>query len=171
MKRFDLHTHTHFSDGTLSPKELLQAAEEHGLSGLSITDHDTVDAYHNLPSTSFKIGIGVEFSCFWKEESVHILGYDFDFEHQSIKTLCQRHLDRRRNRNLAILKNLDMLGCKIQEDELYSRFTGRTIGRPHIAQIMVDRGFVSSVEEAFKNYLADGKKLTQKESSFQLNPQ
>lgn len=158
MKKFDLHTHTTFSDGTFSPKELIELAKEKELSGLCITDHDTVDAYRHLPKIDFILGIGAEFSCFYKEESIHILGYDFYVDHPRIQQLVQKHVLRREKRNLQILKNLKSLGMDIQEQELYTKFTERTIGRPHIAMLMIEKGYVSDMERAFREYLAEGKK-------------
>lgn len=158
MKKFDLHTHTIFSDGSYSPEQLIDSAKKIGLSGLSITDHDTVDAYYHLPKTDLIIGIGVEFSAFYNDDSVHVLGYDFDIEHQAIKQMCLRHKNRRFARNLAILNNLKKLGIEIEEHDLYGRFDDRTVGRPHIAQILVEKGRCQSIEQAFKELLAEGKK-------------
>lgn len=158
MQKFDLHTHTTFSDGSATPQELFDAAKQIGLSGLSITDHDTVDAYFNLPKTDLIIGIGAEFSAFLNDESVHILGYDFILDHPSITEFCQKHKSRRFHRNLAILQNLKKLGIHISETDLYSRFDDRTVGRPHIAQLLIEKGICQSMEQAFKEYLAEGKK-------------
>jgi hypothetical protein len=158
MKKFDLHTHTTFSDGTFSPKELIESAKEKELSGLSITDHDTIDAYYHLPKIDFLIGIGAEFSCFFKDESIHILGYDFHLDHPSIKALIQKHILRRKKRNLQILKNLKSFGIDISEEELYTTFTDRTVGRPHIAMLMIQKGHVVDMDRAFREYLAEGKK-------------
>jgi 3',5'-nucleoside bisphosphate phosphatase len=158
MKKFDLHIHTTFSDGSCSPQELFDKAKAIELSGLSITDHDTVDAYYNLPKTDLVIGIGAEFSAFLNDESIHVLGYDFIFDHPIIQEFCEKHKNRRYQRNLAILKNLQKLGFSISESELYTRFNDRTVGRPHIAQMMIEMGVSKSMEQAFKEYLAEGKK-------------
>lgn len=158
MKKFDLHTHTTFSDGSYTPQKLFEAAKECGLCGLSMTDHDTVEAYFDMPKTDLMIGVGVEFSAFLHEDSVHILGYDFILDHQAIKDFCLRHKNRRFHRNLAIIKKLQNLGFKISESELYNRFNDRTVGRPHIAQLLIEAGVCKSMEQAFKDYLAEGKK-------------
>jgi predicted metal-dependent phosphoesterase TrpH len=158
MKKFDLHTHTSFSDGSDTPQELFLKAQEVGLSGLSITDHDTVEAYYKLPKTDLKIGVGIEYSSFLNEESVHVLGYDFILDHTAIKRLCDKHIERRLKRNLEIIKNLKKLGLVIEESELYQRFDDRSVGRPHIAKLMVESGFTHSLETAFRDYLGEGKK-------------
>jgi len=158
MLKYDLHTHTVFSDGTFSIQQLFDLAKLSGLSGLSITDHDTVEAYFHMPKTDLEIGVGVEFSCFHQDESVHVLGYDIIIDHPAITSLCARHKHRRLGRNLEILKNLKKLGIEISESELYDRFDKRTVGRPHIAQILVERGVCSSIEHAFRELLGEGKR-------------
>jgi predicted metal-dependent phosphoesterase TrpH len=158
MKKFDLHTHTTCSDGSYTPEKLFEAAKNCGLSGVSITDHDTVDAYFHMPKTDLRIGVGVEFSAFLNEDSVHILGYDFIFDHHVIKDFCLKHKNRRFHRNLAIIKKLQNLGFNITESDLYTRFDDRTVGRPHIAQLLIEAGICKSMEHAFKDYLAEGKK-------------
>ncbi len=157
-QRYDLHTHTLYSDGSLSPAALCEEALKIGLSGLSITDHDSIEAYRHLPKSSLKIGVGVEFSCMHKGESVHVLGYDFNLQSPHIEALCLKHKQRRYNRNRAILANLEKWGIRISESELYKDSMEHTIGRPHIAEILVSRGICSTMESAFNHYLAEGKK-------------
>lgn len=160
MFRADLHCHTLFSDGTMTPDQLLHLAKEIGLSGISITDHDTVEAYSQAPAIARELGIllgsGVEFSCVFQKMSVHVLGYDFDLNSPAIAALCLRHQQRRTSRNKAILDNLSRLSMPILEEDLLS-IGERTIGRPHIAKLMVERGYVGSIKEAFNLYLGDGK--------------
>jgi predicted metal-dependent phosphoesterase TrpH len=160
MFRADLHCHTTFSDGTLTPQQLLQHAKEMELLGISITDHDTVEAYSIAPKLAKELGIllgtGVEFSCVFQKMSVHLLGYDVDLDSPAIAKLCTRHQERRRLRNKAILNNLSRLGMSISEEELLA-VSDRTLGRPHIAKLMVEKGYASSIKEAFNQYLGDGK--------------
>lgn len=158
MFRADLHCHTTCSDGTLSPVELVNLAHESGLSGLSITDHDTLDAYETaIPAAKEKgiiLGTGIEFSCLFLQKSVHILGYDYSLKSEEIRKFCLSHQKRRIERNRAILEKLRRLRMPIEESELGGK---GTIGRPHIAQIMVQKGFVGSIKEAFNIYIGDGK--------------
>lgn len=160
MFRADLHCHTIFSDGTMTPEQLLCLAKEIGLSAISITDHDTIEAYSQAPKIAKKLGIllgsGVEFSSVFQRMSVHILGYDFDLNHPAIAKLCARHEQRRTLRNKAILDHLARLGMPISEEELLS-IGEKTVGRPHIAKLMVEKGYVSSIKEAFNLYIGDGK--------------
>jgi len=161
MFRADLHCHSTCSDGTLSPEELLKLAQERGLSGLSITDHDTIDAYKTaIPAAKalgIRLGTGVELSCEHLETSVHILGYDYSLTTPSIKALCARHQRRRTERNRLILANLKKHKMPIEEEELQKFGQERTIGRPHIAQLMIEKGYVKTVKEAFNRYLGEGK--------------
>ncbi len=160
MFRADLHCHTTFSDGTMNPEQLLRHAKEIGLSGISITDHDTIEAY-TLASAIAKdlgllLGSGVEFSSIFQGLSIHVLGYDFDLKSPAILELCQRHKTRRNERNKAILEKLSRLSMPIDEDELLS-MGAQTIGRPHIALLMIKKGYVCSIKDAFNTYIGDGK--------------
>jgi 3',5'-nucleoside bisphosphate phosphatase len=160
MFRADLHCHTTFSDGTMTPLELLRLAKEIGLSGISITDHDTIEAYTEAPKIAKELGLllgtGVEFSCVFRTMSVHVLAYDFDLHSPEIIKLCARHQERRTLRNKAILEKLSRLGMPIFEEELM-KMGEETVGRPHIAQLMVQKGFVGSIKDAFNRYIGDGK--------------
>ncbi|MBY0529111.1 MAG: PHP domain-containing protein [Rhabdochlamydiaceae bacterium] len=159
--RADLHCHSTCSDGTFSPVELISHAKQIGLKGLSITDHDTVEAYKTaIPAAKEQgilLGTGVEFSCIFKQWSIHILGYDFLIDDPGILNLCAQHQHRRLKRNQAILDVLAKLRMPISEEELRAKGED-SIGRPHIAQLMVDKGYVSSIREAFQQYLGDGKR-------------
>lgn len=160
MFRADLHCHTTCSDGTMTPEELLLHAQEIGLSGLCITDHDTVAAYTTaLPlakSLGIQLGIGAEFSSLFQHLSVHILAYDFDLENPGILSLCQRHKERRLKRNQWILERLSRLSMTVLEEELLAVGKG-TIGRPHIAALMVKKGYVRTIKDAFDLYIGDGR--------------
>jgi predicted metal-dependent phosphoesterase TrpH len=160
MFRADLHCHSTCSDGTLSPVELVRHAKQVGLSAIAITDHDTVEAYSlAIPAAreaGLILGTGVEFSCTFKEVSVHILGYDILLEDPSLLNFCKLHQERRLKRNRAILEKLVRLQMPITEEELLAKGE-RSIGRPHIAQLMVEKGYVPTIKYAFQYYLGDGK--------------
>lgn len=159
MFRADLHCHTIFSDGTLSPEALIDKAQEIGLSALCITDHDSVEAYKRaLPYAQAKqilLGTGVEFSCTHKETSVHLLGYGIDITHPKLLSFCQRHAKRRTERNRKILEKLRQINMPLSEEELCSM--GHMIGRPHIALLMLKKGYVPSIKTAFQLYIGDDK--------------
>lgn len=161
--RADLHCHTTCSDGTLSPSEVIDLAVQTGLKGLSITDHDSIDAYTTIMPYAAKSGIelisGVEFSTVHKGESIHVLAYSFSVNSPSISSLCSDHQKRRERRASRIIELLNKEGFEIAEEDIYgSRETKRGIGRPHIAQAMIDKGYVKDIKEAFRSYLGEGKK-------------
>jgi predicted metal-dependent phosphoesterase TrpH len=153
----------------MTPLQLISHAAERGLSALSITDHDTIEAY--TPETfeaARKVNLtlltGVEFSTQVASESIHLLGYDFSLQDRAIGAFCAKHTERRKIRYRAILRCLAKRGMPIAEDELLkaAESSGQkqshlNIGRPHIASMMVKLGYVQSLQEAFKKYLGDGR--------------
>lgn len=161
MFRADLHCHTTCSDGTFSPEELVQHAHTIGLSGLAITDHDTLDAYPSaIPrarAAGIRLGSGIELSTVFHTQNIHILAYDFILDSPPLLNLLKRHHERRIVRNRGILKKLKENKMPIDEEEL-CQLGQHTIGRPHIALKMIALGYVRSVKEAFDKYLGEGKR-------------
>jgi 3',5'-nucleoside bisphosphate phosphatase len=163
--RADLHTHTNFSDGSLSPSELLHAAKAAGLQGVSITDHDTVDAYSDeLFKEAQNIGIellqGVEISTRHKEHDIHVLGYGIDLQSAAFRGFLKKIQERREERNRIILQKLAKKKMPISEEEFIASYRAKlgnrkVLGRAHIAHMMVQKGYVSSMQEAFQHYLKD----------------
>jgi len=170
--RADLHCHSTCSDGTFAPSEIALLAKKQGLRGLAITDHDTIEAYNTLFDDANAIGMdlisGVEFSCIHKELSVHILGYAFATTHKQLKAFCGLHKNRRTDRNRAILQRLSHEGMIITEEDLQKTATGSSIGRPHIALALVEKGYVQSVPEAFKRYIGEGQPCYAKGKGFSV---
>lgn len=158
---FDLHTHTTFSDGSFTPEDLIDLALKIGLKGLAITDHDSILAYPSAlilaKSKGLQLIPGVEFSCHYKNTSVHILGYSFKCTEPGLLEFCERHKNRRNNRNRKILEKLKDHGVEISEAELKNSASGM-VGRPHIAKILVEQGHAPDIASAFKLFLGDGKK-------------
>lgn len=159
--RADLHCHSTCSDGVLSVSELIASAKANGLNGLSITDHDTIQAHLNstYPAPQdFYLLAGIEFSTTFEGHSIHLLGYSYNLQAPGIHELCKRHTTRREQRNLQILKKLEAKNIHITTEDLAefaSKDFQRTIGRPHIAMAMAKKGYVSSIKEAFDQYLGD----------------
>ncbi len=160
-ERYDLHCHTNCSDGTLTPREILHLAKSIGLTGISITDHDTIAAYDTAPEIATALGItlltGVEFSASHKGTSIHILGYGFPITAPTIAELCQRHIVRRGHRNALILELLKKHKMPLSVEDVTLPFSKSlsTIGRPHIAQAMVTKGYVPTISDAFKKYIGE----------------
>lgn len=157
--RADLHSHTYFSDGSSSPEALLRLAKDSNLQGLSITDHDNVEAYEEaLPiakELDIKLLPGIELSAYHGKHSIHILGYGFDLKNEALLSTCHELAEARTAGNRLVLDKLKRHGFNISEEELTQTFTHRTLGRPHIAQLMVQKGYVPNVKAAFSDYLGD----------------
>ena len=158
MIRADLHVHSTHSDGTFSPKELVLEAKKQGLTALAITDHDAITAYNEAKETAKELNIdlitGVEISAELQGNAVHVLGYAFCPNSETIRAKCALHQERRRARNRKMLEKLAMKKMPIAEHELCGL---ETIGRPHIAMAMLQKGYVKSVQEAFVKYIGEHK--------------
>ena len=162
----DLHIHSTASDGSLSPLEILNLAKDLNLGAIAITDHDTIDGAKDAISCgippSLKFLTGVEISAepppsFPFSGSLHILGYAVDLNDTFLSQTLSVLQESRRNRNPRILELLSNLGIELTLDELRNEAGDCQLGRPHIAQLMVAKGFVKSVNEAFKKYLGNDK--------------
>lgn len=161
VRRADLHTHTNHSDGHLSPRELVVTAAQHGLAAIAITDHDTIDGLAEGERAGMECGVevipGVELSVTVREESVHLLGYFFDPAHAELREHFERFIEHRRERVHRIVERLSALGIALSFEAVQARAKGRALGRPHVAEAMVDAGHVATERDAFEQYLADGK--------------
>ena len=159
MRLFDLHTHTKYSDGLLTPGELVRKASAIGLSGISITDHDSIDGIPEAIAESkmindFEVVPGIELSCVEGDEEVHILGYFIDYQSTQLKNALIQIKDERWIRGEKILKKLELLGIKLPIEAIIeeARKSG-FIGRATIARNLIDLGYVRSIPEAFYLYL------------------
>ncbi|MGB5985579.1 MAG: PHP domain-containing protein [Desulfobacterales bacterium] len=163
--KIDLHVHSSASDGSLTPRELLALAEKEHLSALALTDHDTLDgareAIRLAPAFRVKFTPGVEISAgppvnFAIQGSLHILGYGIDLEDRPLNQALKLHQNARKNRNPKILERLKSEGLALEPAEIIVEAGGGQIGRPHIAQAMVRKGWVATIDEAFDRYLGKG---------------
>lgn len=158
-----MHTHTNYSDGLYSPKQLIDKANNKGLNGISITDHDTIDAIPEALEyikslNNFQIIPGIEFSCFYFKNEVHILGYFIDINNKELLKMTNKIKASRWDRGIAILDKLIDLGLilpktNILEEAKESGF----IGRANIARKLLQYKYVESINEAFDKYLDIGK--------------
>ncbi len=159
MRRIDLHTHSFFSDGSMSPTELLFHAKEVGLSALALTDHDTVAGIPEAEKAAKKNGIefvpGVEFSTEGISQ-VHVLGYYIDHSNASLKEAFRLQQEERKENHCAYMKVLCAHGFPMTEEEVLAVAPFGGIGRAHYARVMVNKGYVASVQEAFDRYLGVG---------------
>jgi len=159
MKLLDLHTHSSYSDGTYAPSAIVDLALRKGLYGLSITDHDCVDGIEEaIEYAKYKNIIfvpGIEFSCFYGDEEIHILGYNIDHKCPSLLDITNRLRNARLERALKMIQNLNSMGFEISFDDLEKQSL-TSIGRPHIGQALVEKGYARSIQETFEKYLSQG---------------
>jgi len=162
----DLHIHSNASDGTLSPSEILALAQNLNLAAIAITDHDTINGSKEALSigipTSLKFLTGVEISAspppsFPYSGSFHILGYSINIDDPLLNKTLAVLQEARKNRNPGIIDRLNSLGIDLSMSELLSEVGDAQLGRPHIARLMVKKGYVESISEAFDKYLGKGR--------------
>jgi len=156
----DLHVHTTASDGTYTPSEVVDLAKKIGLTAVAITDHDTVNGLDEAKNQAQKIGIefidGIEISADFEIE-MHILGYFINPKDHSLLNALNILESFREERNPKIVKKLQLMGYKITMEEVISTANGNIIGRPHIAKVLVDKGYFSNTKEVFDKLLSYGK--------------
>lgn len=157
----DLHTHTSASDGDLSPAELVDAAKGLGLGAVAVTDHDTVEGISEAMTRGMAIGFevipGVEISVeVGKGGTFHLLGFYVEVNNPELRSTLHRLQRARSERNDRILECLTELGMPLDREVLARCAGDGQMGRPHMAQAMVQQGYVASVEEAFSRYLRKG---------------
>jgi len=166
----DLHTHTLYSDGILTPEQLILKAQGRGVSFLAITDHDTMDGYRVGESIARKHSIeliaGIELSCYENGTDHHILGYFLDPDYPRLKTHLTIFRRERMKRAERIVNKLRNLSVNIKLDDVLERAGAGTIGRPHIAAEMVKSGYVKDLKSAFDRFLATGKPAFESKPKF-----
>ena len=157
----DLHIHTSFSDGSLTPSEVVWLAVDVGLAAIAITDHDGVDgnaeAFAEGAQQGLEVIPGVEMSCDFTPTNVHVVGLFIDPTNAALTEALDDVREYRKRRNPKILAKLAELGMPIDLEEVAAKAGGRTIGRPHVAEVMVEKGYVATFQEAFDKYLAHNK--------------
>lgn len=175
----DLHTHTTASDGSMTPIELVRHAKQKGLKAIAVTDHDSVNGLREAVEEGNKLGLevipGIEISMDFSPE-MHILGYFINGNYPGISGILAGLREKREERNPKIIRKLNEMGFGITMDEVSRLASGGIIGRPHIAKVMLEKGYVGSIEEAFSKYLAAGRpayfkkdKLLPEEGIFEIN--
>jgi predicted metal-dependent phosphoesterase TrpH len=156
----DLHIHTIHSDGSSTVSEVLEAAARKGLSAVSITDHDCIDAYPSAIEIGARMGIevipGVELSSEIGNADLHILGYYIDYTSPSLNKMLREMKDARYSRARKMVENLNRQGIDLRFETVLSMAGVGAIGRPHIAAAMLKEELVYSFREAFEKYLGYG---------------
>lgn len=170
----DLHSHTTASDGTFSPAQLVDEAVRAGVRILGITDHDTFSGYDQAVPLARRAGLdlvcGIELSTKLHGHSVHLLGYFLELNPGGLDAFRGWIGDlqaSRRERNVRLVARLQELGLDITLEEVQARGGGMT-GRPHFAQVLLAKGYVSNMQQAFDDYLDESAKgyVTRREPTF-----
>lgn len=155
----DLHTHTYYSDGVLSPTELINKAIENEIEILSITDHDSVNGVAEAIQYGKRVGVevipGVEISTDVEDKEIHLLGYFIDINNNNLTNYLEFFKVERLNRAKRIIEKLNYLGVSISINDVIKKTQNSSIGRPHIANALIELGYVKNFYEAFDKYLRD----------------
>lgn len=157
----DLHVHTTASDGLYTPEKLVQYAKQKGLSAIAITDHDSISGIKEAIDAGKAIGVeiipGVELSTLWQGKEIHVLGYFLNPDAPRIEETLEKQRNVRKLRNQMMIEKLNELGIEITLKEVEARKKDQrkdaNVGRPHIAEVLVEKGIVKTINEAFDKYL------------------
>ena len=153
----DLHTHTTHSDGSSSPQELILLASRKRARAVAITDHDTTSAIADARSAAGRMGIefvpGIEISAEFSPGTMHILGYFIDEASPELAQKLDQLKQARERRNPQIADKLRSLGFDISYEEVAALADNKVVGRPHFARVMIQKGYVATIQEAFDRFL------------------
>ncbi|MFC2051199.1 PHP domain-containing protein [Chloroflexota bacterium] len=159
MSKVDLHLHSTASDGRLSPAEVVRKSAEMGLTVIAITDHDTINgivpalkAAKTFPK--LKVIPGVEVSTDIPNGEAHVLGYYLDYTSPELLTTLKNMRHSRQMRAQGMVTKLQGLGIRIDWQRVQEIAGSSSIGRPHIAQAMLEKGYIASIKEAFTRYIS-----------------
>lgn len=157
----DLHVHSNASDGTFTPAELVDYAEEKGLYAFALTDHDTVDGIEEAAAAAenkmVKVIPGIEISAEFGECDLHILGLNVDYKSSGFLKIVEECRKSRDSRNLKMIEKVREQGMPLTREIMEERFGNVSVTRAHFARYMMDEGFTASKEEAFEKYLNPGR--------------
>jgi predicted metal-dependent phosphoesterase TrpH len=158
MSRADLHIHSIASDGKLTPADIVREAAGRGLSFIALTDHDSIDGIVSAQAAAcafpgLKVIPGVEISTDIPHNEIHILGYFIDYTDPEFNATLQKFKNSRLQRAQKMVAKLKRLGINIDWQRVMEIASGSSIGRPHIAQAMLEKGYITSFKQAFTEYL------------------
>lgn len=167
----DLHVHSYYSDGSFSPKELVEYALNHNISAFALTDHDTVAGLEeavsyaemlsgkvcaaNPAGNTVEVISGIEFSTEYEGRDIHIVGLFIDYKSESFQRYLTSFVESREIRNEKMCRLLQAHGIDITYDKLKERFPDAVITRAHYARFLTDNGYTGSMKEAFARYVGD----------------
>src|SRR5512133_2129373 len=159
--KIDLHSHSRASDGEYPAVEVAEKARAAGVSVWALCDHDTVAGLPEAATAAGRLGLrlvpGIELSAFIEKKEIHVLGHFVDPEHPTLKRFEDMLADHRRERMGKIVAALARLNVNVRAEDIERLSGGKTIGRPHVARAILEKGYVASVKEAFDRFLGEGK--------------
>lgn len=155
-RRVDLHAHTTFSDGLLTPEQLVARAVDKRLAAVAVTDHDTVEAIPRAraaAAAAIELVPGIEMSTAYEGADLHILGFYLDPDHAPLRDRLERFQRDRRERALAIVERLRGMGVPVEIDAVLELAGPGVIGRPHVAEALIRAGLATNFDDAFERFL------------------
>ena len=162
MKLIDLHVHSSVSDGTLTPREVTALALSTGLSAYALTDHDSVgglkEAMQAAEGSPLLVVPGTELSSIYEGTEIHILGLFLDPEAAELTNALKELREARARRNEEMISRFQKDGFKLSLSDLYGQNANPVVTRAHFARALLEKGYVSSIDQAFRLYLDQGKK-------------
>lgn len=168
-KQIDLHLHSTCSDGTFSPQEVVHRASMAGISAISLTDHDSTEGIAAALEKGQQVGVevvpGVELSASENGKDFHILGYFIDHGNTDLMDCLRKFREARKARAVKIVEKLNRIGIQIRIEQVMAKAGGGSVGRPHVADVLVEKGFAFSTNEAFQKYLGYSKPAYQSKHS------
>jgi predicted metal-dependent phosphoesterase TrpH len=172
-KKIDLHVHTKASDGIYTPKEIIDYAISNGITSLAITDHDTVgglpEAMEYAKETGFDLIPGIEFGLEYNAGSFHLIGLFVNFYNSTLLNATERLKKSRMIRLIRMVELLKEEGYNIPLEEVEEEAMGAAVGKPHIARVMIKKGYAGDMNYIFKNFMIKGKPGYVKRDRISLN--
>lgn len=160
MELVDLHVHSTASDGTFTPAQVVEYAASKHLKAIALTDHDTIDGIDEALAASRTCGIevipGIELSCVYLDTEIHILGLFIDKDREEFVKQTDRLKKIREERNQEMISRFQKAGFEVSLEDLQNGHPETVITRAHFAKVLLDKGYVSSMDQAFKKYLQYG---------------
>lgn len=159
--KYDLHCHSNYSDGELNPEAVVTLAVQHDITHLALTDHDTIEGLIEAKLAAEQNNItlinGIEFSCSWEGQLLHVLGLNIDPENIDLKVLTAQNQQRRLDRAEQMHQDFEKHGIDLRK-LVVAQLTERGVPtRPHFAQALIESGYAKNKNQAFKRYLVRGK--------------
>jgi predicted metal-dependent phosphoesterase TrpH len=157
----DLHLHSHFSDGTFAPAEIVSRGRKQGLGALSLTDHDTVEGCvpmaEECSKAEMEFVVGTELTSEHKDNELHILGYFFDPTNEPLLAAMAKFQKVRQDRIREMVAAINRLGVSLNAEDVFALANCKSPGRPHVARTLVKQGQCRTLDEAFERFLKKGR--------------